>query len=70
MVELKPAALMEHARMGSGGAGDDGRMKAKLGMLIVHGPGLDMLDLLVAANLVAIFRRWEGWGKEGRAVGL
>ena len=56
--------------MGSGGAGDDGRMKAKLGMLIVHGPGLDMLDLLVAANLVAIFRRWEGWGKEGRAVGL
>ena len=30
--------------------------KAKLGMLIVHGPGQEMLDLIVAANIARLFR--------------
>lgn len=35
-------------------------LKAKLGMLIVHGPGQEMLDLIVAANIARLFRVW--WG--------
>lgn len=42
---------------------------SELGMLIVHGMGLEMLDLVVASNLVALMRKWDKWAKERRAVG-
>ena len=40
-----------------------------MGMLIVHGPGQEMLDLVVAANMAAFVKRWEGWAKERSALG-
>ena len=58
---------------GSGGHqrthSDPGNSKAKMGMLIIHGPGQDMLDLLVAANIAAFMKRLEGWAKERNAIG-
>lgn len=44
--------------------------KGVLGMLIVHGVGLEILDLVVAANFVALMKRWDKWGRERRAVGF
>ncbi|KAI5813808.1 hypothetical protein BZA77DRAFT_320364 [Pyronema omphalodes] len=44
----------------SNAAKDERYSKAKLGMLIVHGPGQDMLDLVVAANLGRVWRTLVG----------
>jgi hypothetical protein len=48
---------------------DENSLKAKMGMIIVHGPGQEMIDLLIAANLAAFVKRWDGWGKERAALG-
>ncbi|KAI5806300.1 hypothetical protein EDC01DRAFT_785761 [Geopyxis carbonaria] len=76
------STLLSVAELKSGGGGhrraksatdmDDGSgrgKKGKLGMLIVHGPGQEVLDLVVAANMAACLGRWEGWGRERGAVG-
>jgi hypothetical protein len=71
VIEFKPSALGHRRSLSKS---DDGKQKtkAKLGMLIVHGPGQEMLDLLVAANMVAFLKRLESWGKgrPGLALGV
>lgn len=63
VMEFKAKALAGHSRSLSAEAGiEEKKWKAKLGMLIVHGPGQDMLDLLVAANMVTLLKKWETWG--------
>jgi hypothetical protein len=50
--KLASGVLGGHHRLSS----SHEKAKAKMGMLIVHGPGQDMLDLLVAANIARQFR--------------
>lgn len=63
---------------GSGGmVGDNpqGRISEKhqkngvIGMLVVHGCGFDMMDLLVASNFAVLARKMEKWQKEHRPFG-
>ncbi|KAL7275842.1 hypothetical protein RUND412_001187 [Rhizina undulata] len=43
--------------------------KAKLATMVVHADGLQMVDLLIAANMAVFWRRWEGWSRERAALG-
>jgi len=52
VMEFKPPSALGH-HVHHRQSSDE---KAKMGMLIVHGPGQDMLDLLVAANIARQFR--------------
>ncbi|KAF8465940.1 hypothetical protein BDZ91DRAFT_725988 [Kalaharituber pfeilii] len=53
---------------GSVGSGGPGEM-AKMATFVVHNAGMEMLDLLVAANVALFWRKWEGWVGERVAVG-
>ncbi|KAA8906519.1 hypothetical protein FN846DRAFT_906979 [Sphaerosporella brunnea] len=68
VIEFKPSA-MGHKRSLSAPIDDENSLKAKMGMIVVHGPGQEMLDLLIAANMAAFVRRWDGWGRERAALG-
>jgi hypothetical protein len=64
VIEFKPPPFRIRRRSpppgNTGGAGSgtaDAPTKAKIGMLIVHGSGQEMLDLLVATNLAVVLRR-------------
>ncbi|TGZ80131.1 hypothetical protein EX30DRAFT_396461 [Ascodesmis nigricans] len=63
----------KHNDGGGGGGGEGGgngyEKNGVLGMMIVHGVGFEMLDLLVAANFVALARKWDKWERERKAVG-
>ena len=71
VIEFRPPPLHQRAFLGKSATSTEKEVKtkAKMGMLIVHGPGQEMMDLLVAANMVAFLRRWESWEKERRAMG-
>ncbi len=70
VIEFKLPTFQGHKRAVSApDSGGAGKVKAKMGMLIIHGMGQDMMDLLVAANMSAFLRRWNHWGKERVALG-
>jgi len=70
VIEFKLPKFQGHKRAVSApDSGGAGKVKAKMGMLIIHGMGQDMMDLLVAANISAFLRRWNQWGKERVALG-
>lgn len=43
--------------------------KAKMGTFVVHNAGMEMLDLVVSANVGMFWRKWEGWVGERGALG-
>ena len=49
------------------GGGDGG--KAKMGTFVVHNVGMEMLDLVISANVGIFWRKWEGWVGERGALG-
>lgn len=50
-----------------GGVDDTG--KSKMGTFVIHEAGMQMLDLVVAANVGVFWRKWEGWKLEKGALG-
>lgn len=60
---------MEGSEKGAGGGGGGGADKAKLGTFVVHNAGMEMLDLVVSANVGLFWRKWEGWVGERGALG-
>lgn len=66
VIEFKPPSLAHRRTLSDSGGGREkyGKIKAKMGMLVVHSPGQEFLDLLVTANMVAFLQRWDTWGIE------
>ncbi|RPB25541.1 hypothetical protein L211DRAFT_87801 [Terfezia boudieri ATCC MYA-4762] len=52
---------------GAGGGGYGG--KAKMGTIVVHNVGMEMLDLVISANVGLFWRKWERWVGERGALG-
>ncbi|KAF8423868.1 hypothetical protein EV426DRAFT_563105 [Tirmania nivea] len=43
--------------------------KTKMGTFVVHNVGMEMLDLVISANVGMFWRKWEGWVGERGALG-
>ena len=75
--KLPPGMTLHRTRpSSSGGSQGEGLgseepagAKSKMGTLVVHNVGMEMLDLVVAANVGMFWRKWEGWVGERGALG-
>lgn len=75
--KLPPGMTLHRTRPSSSGGGQAEDMgpdefagaKSKMGTLVVHNVGMEMLDLVVAANVGMFWRKWEGWVGERGALG-